>query len=239
MIPLHVPPLQLRETTSFPKEDFISQLKNLLKDQFDKENVVFTADARNSLYLALKMMHLDKKDTILMPAYICDAVSVVIKSVCTPVYIDINSRTFNIDPALLEKNITPHTKGILITHLYGNSCDIDKIVEIAKRHNLQIIEDCAQAIGGTFQNKTLGSFGDFTILSFRFSKDVTSLRGGALLTNNKPEYDGHALPLIKVFPEMFFTITAFGLIRSMPAFIYAPTRSHLLVPLFHPQCQSI
>jgi dTDP-4-amino-4,6-dideoxygalactose transaminase len=167
-----------------------------------------------------------------MPAYICDAISTVIKSVCKPVYVDINSRTFNIDPDQIEKNITPNTKGILVAHLYGNACELDKIIEIVKHYNLQIIEDCAQSLGGTINGKKLGSFGDFTICSFRFSKDITSFKGGALITNMKPKPNGNVFPLIKAFSGLFITLTAFGLIRKIPSFIYASARSHLLVPFF-------
>lgn len=232
MIPLHVPPLTLKEASSLPKEDYINKFNDLLREYFGKETVILTGDARNSIYIALKIMNLKKEDEILIPGYICDAVPAVVKSVCKPVYVDIDSRTFNIDPDQIKKYITKNTKGILAAHLYGNPCEIDRIIEIAKAYNLQIIEDCAQSLGGTYHSKKLGSFGDFSVLSFRFSKDITSFRGGALLTNSRFDYEMTLIPLFKIIPGLFITLIAFGKIRCIPSFIYARIRSQLLGPLF-------
>lgn len=232
MIPLHVPALTLKDTLLIPKEDFRVQLKNFFREYFGKENIIFTADARNSLYLALRMMNLNDQDEVLIPSYICDAVRVSVKAVCKPIYVDVEPRTFNIDPKQIEKNITKYTKGIIVAHLYGNPCQMDKIVELSHAYHLQVIEDCAQSLGGTYQTKNLGSIGDFTVLSFRFTKDITSFRGGALLTNKEITNNRNPPTLIKIFPWLFVTILALGQIRQVPSSLYTFLRNRLLVPIF-------
>jgi dTDP-4-amino-4,6-dideoxygalactose transaminase len=88
----------------------------------------------------------------------------------TPVFADIDPLTFNIDPNHIEAAITPRTKAILPVHLYGQPCDMDAIMDIAARHGLRVVEDCAQAIGATYRNRPVGSFGDAGCLSFFPSK---------------------------------------------------------------------
>ena len=97
---------------------------------------------------------------------------------------DIN--TFNIDPAKIEVAITNKTRAIMPVHLYGQACDMDSIMEIAKKHNLFVIEDCAQAHGATYKGKTIGSFGDAAGFSFYPGKNLGALGdAGAMVTNNE------------------------------------------------------
>lgn len=232
MIPLHVPHMRLKEILSSPKEDYINILKGHLCTNHKKTEALFTGDGRNALFLALKTMNLAKTDEILIPSYICESVNEVIKLFCKPIHVDINNRTFNISPSEIEKCITKNTRAILVAHLYGNPCDMNKIKDIAQDRNLIIIEDVAQALNGTFRNELLGSFGDFAILSFRFTKDITSFRGGALLSNKKIENASISDSVFKTSIMLGTTLAAMNQVWRVPAGIYAPIKNFVLFPFF-------
>lgn len=232
MIPLHVPPITLKEIMAFPREDYVSKLEDLLRANFNKENAVFTTNGRNAIYLALRTMKLKRDDEVLIPGYACDAIRVAIEPICRPVCVDIDRRTFNINPREIEKHITRKTRAILVAYLYGNPCEIDRIIEIARANNLLIIEDTAQALGGRYQERMLGSFGDFTVFSFRFTKDIALLRGGALLANTEMNADLEPGSSLQAFAGLFLSLTAMGQIKRTPAKVYAPLREYILLPFF-------
>ncbi|MFC1864230.1 DegT/DnrJ/EryC1/StrS family aminotransferase [Chloroflexota bacterium] len=232
MIPLHTTPLKFKEIFTFPKEDYVVKLKDLIRANFGKEHIVFTADGRNAIYLALKTMNLREEDEILIPAYVCHAVRAVVEAICKPVCVDVDKRTFNIDPQEIEQHITRNTRAILVAHQYGNACLMDKIIDIAKANHLLIIEDAAQALGGKYHGKMIGSFGDFTVFSFRFTKDITSFRGGVLLTNERLAPYLKSVSTIRVFPWLFVTLLALKQIRFAPAFLYSPLKRRILFPFF-------
>ena len=234
MIPLHIPPLKLTETIAFPNEDYVAKLKDLFCKTFEKENVLFTSDGRNAINLALRKMKLRKEDEILIPAYVCDAVREAINPICRPVYVDIDKGTFNIDIKKIESNITKNTKAILVAHLYGNPCDMKEIADIAGDNNLILIEDVAQSLNGRYNGRMLGSFGDFAMFSFRFTKDITSFRGGALLANEKINGDLNLKSdsSLKAFIRLFITLAAMKQIKMAPAMVYAPLKKHILFPFF-------
>jgi len=232
MIPLHILPLSLKEALSYPKEDYISQLRELLCRTFNKQDVVFTSDGRNAIYLALRVMGLKKNDEVLIPGYACYAVREAVNKICTPVYVDVRRDTLNIDPNDIERKITKRTRAILIAHLYGNPCDMNSIQALVKAHNLILIEDAAQALGGKYNSEVLGRFGDFTMFSFRFTKDIGAFRGGALLANKNMELNLKPGKAWRVLPSVFFSLFALEETKIMPAMLYAPVRKNILVPLF-------
>jgi dTDP-4-amino-4,6-dideoxygalactose transaminase len=239
MIPLHLPPLKLKDAITSPTEDYASKLKDYFSRNFKKDNVVFTSDGRNAIYLALKTIGLKRNDEILIPGYVCDAVREAIKPICKPVYVDIDQRTFNIDVEKIESNITKNTKAILVAHLYGNPCDMKGIVDIANDNNLILIEDVAQALNGKYNGEKLGSFGDFAMFSFRFTKDITSFRGGALLANDKTNMNLKSDSSFKSFCELIITLAAMTQVKMMPAKIYAPLKKHILFPFFKKSASKI
>jgi dTDP-4-amino-4,6-dideoxygalactose transaminase len=103
-----------------------------------------------------------------------------------PVFVDIEEKTYNIDVSKIEDSITKKTKAILPVHLYGHPADMDPIMDIAKRHNLKIIEDCAQAHGALYKNRKVGSFGDAGCFSFYPTKNLGAFGdGGAVVTNSE------------------------------------------------------
>jgi dTDP-4-amino-4,6-dideoxygalactose transaminase len=102
-----------------------------------------------------------------------------------PVYVDIDDATFNLDPKLIERAITPRTKAVLPVHLYGHPFDLDSILAICKKHKLPLVEDVAQAHGAKYKGRIVGAFGDISCFSFYPGKNLGACgEGGALLTNN-------------------------------------------------------
>lgn len=106
----------------------------------------------------------------------------------TPVFADIDSKTYNIDPAEIEKKITPNTKALIPVHYTGQPCDMDAITAIAKKHNLLVIEDAAHALGAEYKGKKIGSISDMTCFSFHPVKPITTGEGGMVVTNNEELY---------------------------------------------------
>jgi dTDP-4-amino-4,6-dideoxygalactose transaminase len=101
-----------------------------------------------------------------------------------PVFADIDSNTFCLDPKSIEKSITERTKAILIVHLFGNLADMDSIMSLAKKYNLKVIEDCAQAPGASYKGRSTGSMGDIGVFSLNYHKHIHTGEGGVIVTNN-------------------------------------------------------
>lgn len=141
----------------------------------------------DALHLALRALNIGAGDEVITTAFTFVATTEAIGIVgAKPVFVDINPDTFNIDPDKIEAAITPNTKAIIPVHLYGQPCEMDKIMDIAKRHNLRVIEDCCQAIGATYKGQMVGSFGDFGCLSFYPTKNLGGMGdGGMLMTNSE------------------------------------------------------
>ncbi len=139
----------------------------------------------DALHLALRALDIGHGDEVITTAFTFVATTEAIGIVgAKPVFVDINPDTFNIDPDKIEAAITPKTKAIIPVHLYGQPCEMDKIMDIAKRHNLRVIEDCCQAIGATYKGQMVGSFGDFGCLSFYPTKNLGGMGDGGLIMTN-------------------------------------------------------
>jgi len=113
--------------------------------------------------------------------------NVIIEVGATPVFVDIDAKSHNIDLNLVEAAITPRTKAIIPVHMCGLPCDMDLLYALARKHNLRVIEDAAQAIGSTWKGKRIGSFGDFASFSFQVNKNIMTGEGGCLVLNNLDE----------------------------------------------------
>lgn len=112
----------------------------------------------------------------------------IIAAKAIPVICEIDE-SMTLDPDDLEKKITPYTKAVIAVHMRGAPCDMDRITAICKKHNLRLIEDCAQACGGSYKGKALGTFGDVGCFSFQYHKIITAGEGGACITNDARLYD--------------------------------------------------
>lgn len=146
----------------------------------------------DALMLSLKALGIGIRDEVIVPSntYIATALAVTYTG-ATPVFIEPDIRTFNIDPSLIEAAITDCTKAIMPVHLYGQSCDMDPIMRIATDHNLVVVEDCAQAHGATYTSPdgtvhNIGTFGNASVFSFYPGKNLGALGdAGAVVTNDK------------------------------------------------------
>lgn len=160
------------------------EFERIIAELCGVKHAIAVCNGTLALYVGLKALGIGDEDEVIVPdfTFIASANSVVMAG-ATPVFVDVDARTFNIDPECTEKAITPRTKAIMPVHIYGQAADMDAICDIAKRHKLSIIEDAAQGIGVTFKGKHTGSFGDIGSLSFIADKTVTTGEGGAVVTN--------------------------------------------------------
>lgn len=128
-------------------------------------------------------------DEMIVPAYTWwSDYTCVVHAGALPVFADID-RTLNIDPQDFERKITPRTKAVIAVHLLGGPCDMEPIMDIARKHGVAVLEDCAQCVGGSYQGKKLGSIGNVGIYSFQINKTMTSGEGGALVTSDPVLYE--------------------------------------------------
>ncbi len=141
----------------------------------------------DALMLALKAMKIGEGDEVIVPSntYIATALAVTYVG-ATPVFVEPDIRTFNINPERIEAAVNDRTKAIIPVHLYGQACDMDPIMDVAKKHSLYVVEDCAQAHGAVYRGKKVGTFGDAAGFSFYPGKNLGALGdAGAVVTNNK------------------------------------------------------
>jgi len=140
---------------------------------------------RSGFYAILKCLEIKDYDEVILQAFTTVALPNVIGWCgAKPVFVDIEEKTFNIDPSKIEEKITEKTKAIVVQHTFGNSAEIDEIMAIAKKHNLYIIEDCAHSLGAEYKGKKTGTFGDVSFFSFGRDKVVSAVAGGMVVTNN-------------------------------------------------------
>lgn len=193
---------------------FGSELKDF-ESQFAKyigvKYALALSSGRAAQYLALKSLNLDAESEIIVPAYTFYIVPIIVKLAgLTPVFVDAKPDTYNLDPVEIERKITLKTRCIIATHIAGQPCDIDKILQIAKEHNLYVIEDCAEACGSEYKGRKVGSFGDISYYSFHVSKNLTCL-GGGMVTANDEKIFNRILELASEEPLK----SRFGLFRNV------------------------
>lgn len=149
------------------------------------------ANGLDALILALKSYEFEPGDEVIVPSntYIATILS-ILQNQLRPVLVEPDIQTYNIDPARIEEKITSKTKAIMVVHLYGKLCQMDKIMAIARKHNLKVIEDCAQAHGATLNGIKAGNWGDFGAFSFYPTKNLGAIGdAGAVTTNDESLYD--------------------------------------------------
>jgi len=150
------------------------------------EHCVAFNSGTSALHIAMLLLGVGPGDEVITTPFTFVATSWAISYVgATPVYVDIDDATFNLDPKLIEKAITPKTKVIMPVHLYGQPFNVDAILEICRKHKLPLVEDSAQAHGAKFKGKVVGTFGEICCFSFYPGKNLGAAgEGGALVTNN-------------------------------------------------------
>ncbi|MFC1627250.1 aminotransferase class V-fold PLP-dependent enzyme [Patescibacteria group bacterium] len=167
-----------------------TKLKNKLKDYLRLPHCYLLNSGRSALFLALKSLKLSPKNQVLHQGFTCSVVPQAIKKTkAQPVEIESRKDSFNLSIKDLKQKITPKTKALIIQHSFGVPDDIDQIKQICQQNNIVLIEDCAHSLGAEYKDKPVGSFADFTILSFGRDKVISSVSGGALLSRKKLDLD--------------------------------------------------
>ncbi|MCO5260563.1 MAG: dTDP-4-amino-4,6-dideoxygalactose transaminase [Crocinitomicaceae bacterium] len=159
----------------------ISQLQKTLPDS----KLFLTHSATGGLEIIAELIKIEKGDEVIMPSFtfVSTANAFVTKG-AIPVFVDIEKERLNIDLNLIENLITPKTKAIVAVHYAGHPCDLNKIKALCKKHHLYLIEDAAMAYGNKYEGKQLGSIGDFGVISFDITKQISAVQGGLLIINN-------------------------------------------------------
>lgn len=149
------------------------------------QHALAVTSCTTALHLSLVALGIGQGDEVILPAFTFVATANVVEYVgATPVFVDIDLKTFNIDPSLVEQAVTPRTRAMIPVDLFGLCADMEPLLKIASRHHLKVIEDAACAIGGWHHGSHAGSMGDAGCLSFHPRKSITTGEGGMLLTND-------------------------------------------------------
>lgn len=165
---------------------FVRKFENEMANYVGRKYATACANGSAAIDIAVKSLKLAKNDEVIMPSFtiISCAQSLVTQGI-KPVLVDSDFKTFNMNVKEIESKITPKTKAIMIVHIFGLTVDVDAVLILAKKYNLRVIEDAAQAIGQEYKGQKCGSFGDVSIFSFYPNKQVTTGEGGMVLTNDK------------------------------------------------------
>jgi dTDP-4-amino-4,6-dideoxygalactose transaminase len=180
------------ENTAFSGGSFVQEFEENLAKYNQTKFAAAVNNGTNAIHLGLMALNIGPGDEVIVPAntFIASAWGVSYVG-ATPVFVDVDPLTWNIDVAAAEKAITSNTKAIMGVHLYGQPCNIAGLVELCERKNIAFLEDNAQAIGATYNGKVVGQFGAMSFTSFYPGKNLGSFgEAGAVFTNNE-EYHNH------------------------------------------------
>ena len=168
----------------------VAQFEEDVRSYKDASYAVAVNSCTAALHLSLLAAGIKKGDEVITtPLTFCATVNSIIYTGATPILADVNPTSLNIDPNEIERKITSKTKAILVVHFAGRACEMDQICDIAKKHKLIIIEDCAHAIETEFHKTKAGNFGRFGCFSFYVTKNVVTGEGGMILAKNKTDAD--------------------------------------------------
>ncbi len=198
-IPVNIPKLYKFEQKNINeclKTNWISSEGKFVKtfeEKFSKFNNrkygVAVSSGTAALEVAVKSLNLKKNSEVIIPSFsIISTALCVIKCKLKPVLVDCDIKTWNVKPEDILKKITKKTSAIILTHIYGLPVDLTKIIKVAKKKKIKIIEDAAEVIGLKYNNKICGSFGDLSTFSFYANKHITTGEGGMIVTNDKNLY---------------------------------------------------
>lgn len=165
---------------------FTKKCNTWFEEKFNTPKALLTTSCTHAIEMVAILLDIKPGDEVIAPSFtFVSTVNAFVLRGASIVFIDIRPDTLNIDENLIEDAITEKTKVIIPVHYAGVSCEMDKIMDIAKRHNLYVVEDAAQGVMATYKGKALGTIGDFGTFSFHETKNYTMGEGGALLTQNK------------------------------------------------------
>ena len=153
-------------------------------EKFGIPQMVTCTNGTIGLQMAIRALRL-KGEIITTPFTFIATINSILWEGCTPVFVDIDPDTFNIDPKKIEEKITYHTVGIMPVHVFGNACDIEAIDAIAKQHNLKVIYDACHAVGVNYKGQSIFNYGDISVTSFHATKMLNTTEGGGCFTKDK------------------------------------------------------
>ena len=168
---------------------FMRRFEEKFTDIFDIKYGISFVNGTATMHAALEALGIGVGDEVIVPPLTMSATTfAVLQANATPIFADVNSDTFQIDPNSIEKLITPNTKAIITVALYGLCPDMDPIISLAKKNGIFIIEDNAECFLGKYKNQLVGTLGDCASFSFQSSKHLTSGEGGIIITKNSPKF---------------------------------------------------
>ena len=170
--------------------DYIARFENAFKKHLGVKHAIATSSCTGAMHMGLSAIGIGPGDEVILADinWIASAAPVTYLG-ATPVLVDIDPATWCIDPAQIERAITPRTKAIIAVHLYGNLCEMRELLDIGKRHSIPVIEDAAEAVGSQYEGRRAGSIGAFGTFSFHGTKTITTGEGGMFVTNNDALYE--------------------------------------------------
>jgi dTDP-4-amino-4,6-dideoxygalactose transaminase len=179
---------EILDSASFIGGSIVETFEKAFADYCESRHAIGVANGTDALVLALKALGIRAGDEVILPvnSFVATAEAVV-QAEATPVFADVVPNTYNIDTELIESHITKRTKAIIAVHLYGQPCEMDSILDIAKRRDLRIIEDAAQAHGARYRGRRAGSIGDAGCFSFYPAKNLGACGDAGAVTTNDPE----------------------------------------------------
>lgn len=170
--------------------DYVHRFEAAFKAHLGVKHAISTSSCTGALHMGMAALGIGEGDEVILADtnWIASAAPIVHLG-AKPVFVDILADSWCADPALVEAAITPRTKAIVAVHLYGNLCDMDRLLEIGQRHRIPVIEDAAEAIGSQWQGRRAGSLGAFGSFSFHGTKTLTTGEGGMFVTNDDALYE--------------------------------------------------
>jgi perosamine synthetase len=182
--------------------DYVNKFESKFAEYVQSKYGIAVCNGTVALHLALVALGIGKNDEVIIPSFTMIATAfAVCYTGATPVFVDADKETWNIDVTKIEEKITKNTKAIIPVHIFGNPCNMDEISKIAKKYNLFVIEDAAEAHGAEYNGKKIGSFSDIACFSFFANKNLTTGEGGMCITNNE-EYN----KLCRYYKNMCFPL---------------------------------
>jgi len=187
--------------------DNVKKIENSIATYSDNKYGIGVANGSDAIFIALKALNISPGDAVISPPFTFFATAgSIVRAGASPIFIDINSQTYNLDPGKLQEFINDRCnydsmnnqimdiqtgkpiKAIIPVHLYGQMCKMDEIMKIAQKYNLKVVEDCAQSIGSEYKGKKSGSFGDLSTFSFFPTKNLATYGDGGMTVTSSKEY---------------------------------------------------
>ena len=163
----------------------VGEFERAISRYVGASEVVAVHSGTSGLHLCIRALGICEGDEVIVPSFAFIAVAnVVLYEKAIPVFVDIDPQTLNLDPTLVEEAITPRTRAIIVVHTFGCPAELSSILQIARRHDLRVIEDACEAIGGEYEGQKVGGLGDAGVFGFYPNKQITTGEGGAVVTND-------------------------------------------------------